>query len=78
MNNNRVDYQEDVEEGFHNGINQDIALKAIIFSMIFYIVDSKLMAKLIENYAPIKLFGRDIVKAMIFALLFYFISTTIS
>ena len=78
MNNNRVDYKEDVEEGFHNGINQDIALKAIIFSMIFYIVDSKLMAKLIENYAPIKLFGRDIVKAMIFALLFYFISTTIS
>lgn len=78
MNNNRVDYQEDVEEGFHNGINQDIALKAIIFSMIFYIVDSKLMAKLIENYAPIKLFGRDIVKAMIFALVFYFVSTTIS
>jgi hypothetical protein len=78
MDNNRVDYQEDVEEGFSNGINQDIALKAIIFSMLFYIVDSKLLAKLIENYTPIKLFGRDLIKAMIFALFFYFISVTIS
>lgn len=78
MDNTRVDYQEDVEEGFHNGINQDIALKAIIFSMLFYIVDSKLVAKMIENYGPVKLFGRELAKAMIFALVFYFISVTIS
>lgn len=78
MNNTRLDYQEDIEEGFNNGINQDIALKAIIFSMLFYIVDSKLVSKLIENYAPVKLFGRELVKTMIFALFFYFISVTIS
>ena len=50
MDNNQVDYENDIDEGFGNGINQDIALKTIIFSMLFYIIDTKLINKLIENY----------------------------
>lgn len=74
---NKLDYEQDIEEGFCN-LNQDIALKAIIFSMLFYIVDSKLVAKLIYNYLPVKLFGTELLKALLFAIIFYIISVNIA
>jgi len=78
MENNQLDYENDLDEGFVNGLNQDIALKAIIFSMLFYIIDSKLLCKLIETYMPVKFFGKDIIKAVLFGTLFYLISVSIS
>lgn len=78
MDNNQVDYENDIDEGFGNGINQDIALKTIIFSMLFYIIDTKLINKLIENYLPIKLLGKEFIKALLFGLIFYLISVSIS
>lgn len=78
MENNQLDYENDFDEGFVNGLNQDIALKAIIFSMLFYIIDSKLLCKLIEKYMPVKLLGKDIIKAILFGAIFYLISISIS
>lgn len=75
--NNKLDYEEDIEEGFCT-INQDIALKTIIFAMLFYIVDSKLVNKLIYNYLPTKLIDVNFLKALVFGILFYIISVNIA
>lgn len=73
----KLDYEDELEEGFTN-LNQDIALKAIIFSMLFYIIDSKLIIKLICNYLPVKLFGAELLKSLLFGIIFYVISVNIS
>ena len=75
--NSKLDYEEDIEEGFCT-INQDIALKTIIFAMLFYIVDSKLVNKLICNYLPTKLIDINFLKALVFGILFYIISVNIA
>lgn len=75
--NNKLDHEEDIEEGFCT-INQDIALKTIIFAMLFYIVDSKLVNKLICNYLPTKLIDINFLKALVFGILFYIISVNIA
>ena len=46
--------------------------------MLFYIIDTKLINKLIENYLPIKLLGKEFIKALLFGLIFYIISVSIS
>jgi hypothetical protein len=74
---NKLDYEADIEEGFCN-LNQDIALKAIIFGMLFYIVESKLVEKLINNYLPVKLFGTELLKTLVFVIFFYIISVNIA
>lgn len=75
--NSKLDYEEEIEEGFCT-INQDIALKTIIFAMLFYIVDSKLVNKLICNYLPTKLIDINFLKALVFGILFYIISVNIA
>ena len=75
--NSKLDYEEEIEEGFCT-INQDIALKTIIFAMLFYIVDSKLVNKLICNFLPTKLIDINFLKALIFGILFYIISINIA
>lgn len=74
---NKLDYEEDIEEGFCN-LNQDVSLKAIIFGMLFYIVESKLVEKLINIYLPVKLFGTELLKTLVFVIFFYIISVNIS
>ena len=63
---------ENIEEGFT--VNKNIALKALIFSLLFYLINTEV----INKYLKEKICGyEEIIKTMIFALLFYFISLQI-
>ena len=67
----QLDYQDNEESLFE--LNKDIALKALLFSMVFYIIDSKLINKIIEKCLPTKLIEKQILKSILFALIFYII-----
>jgi len=67
----QLDYQDNEETLFE--LNKDIALKALLFSMVFYIIDSKLINKIIEKCLPTKLIEKQILKSILFALIFYII-----
>lgn len=67
----QLDYQDNEESIFE--LNKDIALKALLFGMVFYIIDSKLINKVIENCLPTKLIEKQILKSVLFALIFYII-----
>ena len=67
----QLDYQDNEESLFE--LNKDIALKALLFGMVFYIIDSKLLNRVIENCLPTKLIEKQILKSILFALIFYII-----
>jgi hypothetical protein len=67
----QLDYQDNEESLFD--LNKDIALKALLFGMVFYIIDSKLLNKVIENCLPTKLIEKQLLKSILFALIFYII-----
>ena len=60
-----------------NFIVKDIALKTLLFSMVFYVVNSKLMLKFLSclnNYPWIEV---NLVQSIIFAIIFYIISVNL-
>ena len=60
-----------------NFLVKDIALKTLLFSMVFYVVNSKLMLKFLSclnNYPWIEV---NFVQSIIFALIFYIISVNL-
>jgi hypothetical protein len=67
----QLDYQDNEESLFE--LNKDIALKSLLFGMVFYIIDSKLLNRVIENCLPTKLIEKQILKSILFALIFYII-----
>jgi hypothetical protein len=67
-----LDYDDNQDESMFE-LNRDIALKALLFGMVFYIIDSNLVTKIIDNCLPTKLIERQVFKAVIFSLLFYLI-----
>lgn len=85
MNNAQVyDYQNEVigadeivEEGFQNGvINYDIALKTLLFGIIFYILTNNMVIYYLKQ-----IFGKNldvnIIQTLVFSLLFYILMTNI-
>jgi hypothetical protein len=73
--NTKLDYKKELDNSFHlNFIVKDIALKSLLFGMVFYILNSKLINKLLsclDNYPWIE---KNLVQAILFGLLFYLIS----
>ena len=71
-----LDYKRKID--YHlNFLVKDVALKALLFGMVFYIVNSKLMNKLLsclDNYPWIE---KNLIQAIIFALVFYIISVNL-
>ena len=73
-----MDYQNsleninDVEEGF-SAVNKDIALKGLLFAMVFYIVSSPVIIQSIEQYLP-KTIETLLVQSILFGIVFYLIS----
>ena len=79
IQDSNVDYQKDFEKkSFHlNFLVKDVALKALLFGMVFYIINSKLINKLLsclDNYPWIE---KNLIQAILFALLFYLISVNL-
>ena len=66
-------------ESFRNNtpwISYDILLKTILFSLVFYLVNSELLSMYLTRYLP-KVVDRLLIQAIIFGIAFYSISSQI-
>jgi len=57
-------------------INHDIALKSLIFGMIFYVVVSPFFVKTLDKFLPIG-FDTVVIQAIIFAIIYYLVEMAI-
>jgi hypothetical protein len=73
VNNARLNYKNDIEEGF-SYVVKDVALKALLFGMVFYIINSNLVGKLLNFVEKSSFIEKNFVQSIIFALVFYLIS----
>jgi hypothetical protein len=75
--NIRLDYNDEINtnKSYHiNFVVKDVALKSLLFGMVFYILNSKLINKLLsclDNYPWIE---KNIIQALLFSIVFYLIS----
>lgn len=60
-----------VTEGFN--MDQEIALRSLLFSLVFYILATPNVTRILENYLP-KTIETLAIQAIIFGLLYYGIS----
>lgn len=68
-----MNYQNEIKEGF-SYVVKDVALKSILFGMVFYIINSDLMNKLLKCLDGIRFIEKNLIQSIIFALVFYLIS----
>ena len=71
--NPNLNYQNDVSPSI-NFIVKDVALKALLFSMLFYIINSNLIHKLLQCLDKYPLIDKNFIQSILFGLTFYFIS----
>lgn len=57
-------------------INQDVALKSIIFGMVFYILSSPMFIIMVDKYIPYNFSGL-VVRTIIFAMVYYLIENVV-
>jgi hypothetical protein len=76
----QLDYKSEINtnKSLHlNFLVKDVALKALLFGMVFYILNSKLIHKLLsclDNYPWIE---KNLIQAILFTLIFYIISVNL-
>jgi hypothetical protein len=82
----KLDYQNELETGSHGNTNKslhlnflvkDVALKSLLFGMVFYILNSKLMNKLLSCLDNFPWIERNLVQALLFGIVFYVISVNL-
>ena len=71
--NNNVDYKPDPTLHI-NFIVKDVALKSLLFGMVFYIINSKLFNKLLSCFDKYPWIEKNFIQSIIFVLIFYLIS----
>ena len=69
------------KQGYNKGFvgdlgiyNKDVALKTLLYTLLFYIVNSGLVRTILNKIQFIVLLGTDLVQAIILGVLFYIIS----
>ena len=72
----KFDYKDELSPSM-NFLVKDVALKSLLFSMVFYIVNSNLMLKLLECLDKFPLIEKNLVQAIIFGILYYIISVNL-
>ena len=60
-----------------NLLVKDIALKALLFSMLFYIINSNLFNKLLQFTEKYNFIDKNAIQAILFGFVFYFISVNL-
>lgn len=82
----KLDYQNEIDTNNSNNSNKslylnflikDIALKALLFGMVFYILNSKLINKLLSCLDKYPWIEKNLVQAVLFSLIFYLISVNL-
>jgi hypothetical protein len=57
-----------------NFLVKDVALKALLFGMVFYILNSNLINKLLSYLDKYPWIEKNLIQAIMFAIIFYLIS----
>lgn len=76
----KLDYQNELDSSISLKLNlivKDVALKALLFGMVFYILNSKLMNKLLNCLDGFPWIERNLVQAILFSIVFYLISVNL-
>ena len=68
-----LNYQNELSP-YTNFIVKDVALKALLFSMVFYIMNTPLVNKLLQCLDKYQFIERNFVQAILFGLVYYMIS----
>ena len=71
-----LNYQNELSP-YTNFIVKDIALKALLFSMVFYIMNSPLVKKLLQCLDKYQFIEKNFVQSILFGLVFYMISVNL-
>jgi hypothetical protein len=72
----KLDYKNDTSMHL-NFLVKDVALKALLFGMVFYIINSNLMNKLLSCLDKYPWIEKNLIQSLIFALIFYIISVNL-
>ena len=68
-----LNYQNELSP-YTNFIVKDVALKALLFSMVFYIMNTPLINKLLQCLDKYQFIERNFVQSILFGLVYYMIS----
>ena len=71
---NRLNHKGDIDAGFSAYIVKDAALKSLLFAMVFYIINSNLVSKLLSCVEKFSFIEKNFVQAILFGLVYYLIS----
>ena len=77
----KINSPEDTNLDYKNKISykinflvKDVALKALLFSMVFYIINSSIVLKLLTCLDKYPWIEKNFIQAILFAIFFYIIS----
>ena len=71
-----LNYQNELSP-YTNFIVKDVALKALLFSMVFYIMNSNLINKLLQCLDKYQFIEKNFIQAILFGLVYYMISVNL-
>ena len=71
-----LNYQNELSP-YTNFIVKDVALKALLFSMVFYIMNSTLVNKLLQCLDKYQFIEKNFVQSILFGLVYYMISVNL-
>jgi len=71
-----LNYQNELSP-YTKFIVKDVALKALLFSMVFYILNSNLINKLLQCLDRFQYIEKNFIQAILFGLVFYMISVNL-
>jgi len=71
-----LNYQNELSP-YTNFIIKDVALKALLFAMVFYIMNSNLINKLLQCLDKYQFIEKNFIQAILFGLVFYMISVNL-
>ena len=68
-----LNYQNELSP-YTNFIVKDVALKALLFAMVFYIMNSSLVNKLLQCLDKYQFIEKNFIQSILFGLVYYMIS----
>jgi branched-subunit amino acid transport protein AzlD len=71
-----LNYQNELSP-YTNLIVKDVALKALLFAMVFYIMNSSLVNKLLQFLDKYQFIEKNFVQSILFGIVFYMISVNL-
>lgn len=78
-----LEHEQEIKENFENNqsiftnFNKEVALKTVLFSMLFYIINNPLVYKYLSKYHFILSTDINLFATLIFGVLYYIISYNI-